>query len=53
MAAPPQLWEIKVVKVGHVEIERLLDEGWEPFSAAATSGPDGNLFVLLRRVRQR
>lgn len=43
-------WEVVVVLVA--EVDRLLEDGWEPFSAAATSGPDGVHYVYLRRQRK-
>ncbi len=53
MVAPAQRWDVVVAVFGDDKLERLLDDGWEPFGSAATSGPDGDLFVVLRRIRSR
>ena len=44
-------WEVRVALLS--DVGPLLDEEWEPFAAAATSGPDGLHYVYLRRKQEK
>jgi hypothetical protein len=49
--ANPVRWEVVVARLN--DLNRLLDEEWEPFAAGVTSGPQGLHFVYLRRQKSK